>query len=162
VPECLYSERRRGESNRIADRTAVVGDLKETLPGQVGVPGPLVRRGELKQDLGALASDAAGRVTFLDDLQGTEVMRAGIFMSQARGGLAGREERVFQGILLSLCSRGQEMRRDPRGRARPSLQRSPDRQVDRGSGRRGEAVEDGLAVEVVGEPQRRGAAMTPA
>ena len=125
MPERLHAERCHREPSRIAGRAAGVGGLKEALHGQVRLPGPLMRRGELQQDLSALASDAARHVTFVDDLQGTEVVRAGIFMSEAGGGLAGREERVFQGVLLCPCSRSQEMRRDPRGRARPCLQRLP-------------------------------------
>ena len=56
------------------------------------MPGPLVRCGELQQDLGALASDAAGRAAFVDDLECAEVVRAGICMSEAGGGLPGRLE----------------------------------------------------------------------
>ncbi len=125
--------------------------------GQVGVPGPLVRCGELQQDLGTLAGCAAGRAAFIDDLECAEVVRAGICMPEAGGGLPGREEGVFQGVLLCRCSRGQKMRRDPRGRTRPCLQRSPDRQVDGGSGSGAEAVEEGLAIEVMGEPRFGGA-----
>ena len=113
--------------------------------------------GELQQDLGALAGCAAGRAAFIDDLECTEVVRAGIFMSEAGGGLSGREERVLEGVLLCLGSCGKQMCRDPRRGARPCLQCPPDRQVDCGSGRRGEAVEEGLAIEVMGEPRFGGA-----
>ena len=96
---------------------------------------------------------AAGRAAFLDDLQGPEVVRAGIFMSEARGGLPGRQERVLEGVLPCRCSRGQEMRRDLRRGTRSCSQRAGDRQVDRDSGRRAEAIDDGLAVKIVGEPR---------
>jgi len=55
-------------------------------------------------------------------------------------------------------ARGQQVRRDPGGSSpRPRLQRPADAQVDRGPGRTVQPVEDGLAVEVVGEGRRCGA-----
>jgi hypothetical protein len=49
------------------------------------------------------------------------------------------------------------MRRDPRCRPGPRLQRAADGQVDRGPGRAVQPVEDDLAVEVMGESRLRDA-----
>ena len=54
VPECLHAECRQREPYCISGGPAGVGRLTEALHGQAGVPGPLVRRGELEQDLDAL------------------------------------------------------------------------------------------------------------
>ena len=78
-------------------------------------------------------------------------------MSEARGGLPRRQQRVLQRVRPGLRARRQQMRRDPRGRSRPRLQRPGDGQVDRGPGRAVQPGEDGLAVQVVGEGRRCGA-----
>jgi hypothetical protein len=88
--------------------------------------------------------------------QRPKVVRAGVLVSEARGGFPGREERVVQRVLPRLRARDQQMRGDPRGRTRSRLQRPADGQVDRGSGRGAQAFDDGLAIEVVGESRRRG------
>ena len=77
-------------------------------------------------------------------------------MSELRGGFPGREERVLQCVLPRLRARGQQVRGDPRRRTRSRLQRPADGQVDRGPGGSAQAIEDGLAIEVVGEPRRGG------
>ena len=78
---------------------------------------------------------------------------------RARGArwLRGREERVFQRVLPRLRAPGEQVRGHPRRRTRSRLQRPADGQVDRGPGRRAQAIDDGLAIEVVGEPGRGGA-----
>jgi hypothetical protein len=77
-------------------------------------------------------------------------------VSEARCGFPGRKERILQRVLPRLRARGQQMRGDPRGRTRSRLQRPADGQVDRGPGRGAQAIDDGLAIEVVGEARRRG------
>jgi len=113
-----------------------------------------VRRGQLEQDLDALRGDGTA---FGDDVQGPQVMRTGILVPEARGGLPGREERVSERVLPRRRSRGQQMRRDPGRGTRPRLEYPADGQVDRGPGGRAEPVEDGLAVEIVAEPRLGGA-----
>ena len=110
MPERLHAERRFRQANRVAGRAASVSCPHEVPHGLVGDPGPLVRRGKLEQDLGALGD--AGRAAFLDDLQCAEVERARIVVSEARGGLPGRAERVLERVLMCLRPRGQQMRRD--------------------------------------------------
>ena len=155
VPERLDAECRPRQPDRVPGGPAGVGGLAEPLRGQVRAPGALVRRGELEQDLGALPG--AGRAAFGDDVQRPQVVPAGVLVAEARGGFPGREQRVLQRVRPRLRARGQQVHGDPRGRTRSRLQRAADGQVDRGPGGDAQAIDDGLAIQVVSEPRRGGA-----
>ena len=78
-------------------------------------------------------------------------------MSEARVGFPGREERVLKRVLPRLRARGQQMRGDSRGWTRSRLQRPADGEVEVAVlADVTQPIEDGLAIEVVGEPRRRG------
>ena len=78
-------------------------------------------------------------------------MRTGVLVPETRGRLPGGQQGIPESVGAGLCSRSHQVPGDPGRRARSSLQRFPDRQVEYGPVSLAESVEDGLAVQVVAE-----------
>ena len=129
---------------------AVTAASRYRSPACSELSGPFQRRRQLEQQGEALIDARLGPEP-VEDMQCTQVVHAGGVVAEPCRCHPCGTDRVVDRVLPCLRSGRDEVRGDPRRVGRASLQRPTHREVDLGAGRRAQAVENGLPIQVVGE-----------